>query len=431
MSLRHTTVVLASGLLLGTFAYVTAQESPSQPQLKNGSAPQTGVPQLPSPTGEFGVGRVGYEWTDGSRPDGHAADSKAHRDLMVYLWYPAPKAKAGEPAEYLPGAKRMDTDAAVAPAMREEFEGVWPLIVSGTISSLAIENAPVARSQKKFPVVILAPGTGGTSFEYTSLIGNLVSHGYVVAAIENTYGAPAVAFPYGRIVPAYHEPEPPNLSPDQRFQRMMKSAGQWIDTGARDIVFVLNQLTKLDDGNEKTFVLRKKLDLNRVAPMGHSAGGANATLACQMDARFKACLSLDGQMPPVAAFPENPDGRWFTQPVLLLEVDHSGSRIGFNAAQNDVFLKKKEDQLGRCPAWSYDVVLKSPGLVHGSFSDYPLFAAMGKSTETRDALHNLTLTASYIDAFLNQTLNQVKSPLLEIGTDHPEATVKQYGQSSR
>ncbi len=431
MSLRHTTVVLASGLLLGTFAYVTAQESPSQPQFKNGSAPQTGVPQLPSPTGEFGVGRAGYEWTDGSRPDGHAADSKAHRDLMVYLWYPAPKAKAGEPAEYLPGAKRMDTDAAVAPAMREEFEGVWPLIVSGTISSLAIENAPVARSQKKFPLVILAHGAGGTSFEYTSLIGNLVSHGYVVAAIENTYGAPAVAFPDGRIVPAYHEPEPPNLSPDQRFQRMMKSAGQWIDTGARDIVFVLNQLARLDDGNEKTFVLRKKLDLNRVASMGHSAGGANATLACQMDARFKACLSLDGQMPPVAAFPENPDGRWFTQPVLLLEVDHSGSRMGFNAAQNDVFLKKKEDQLSRCPAGSYDVVLKSPGLVHGSFSDYPLLAAMGRSTETRDALHNLSLTASYIDAFLNQTLNQVKSPLLEIGTDHPEATVKQYGKSSR
>ena len=45
--------------------------------------------------------------------------------------------------------------------------------------------------------------------------------------------------------------KPPNLSPDQRFQRMMKSAGQEIDTGARDIVFVMNQLTKLDDGNEK------------------------------------------------------------------------------------------------------------------------------------------------------------------------------------
>ena len=119
MSLRHATIVLASGLLVGAYAHATAQESPSRPELKSGSAQQAGIPQLPSPTGQFGVGRVGYEWTDGSRPDGHAADSKAHRDLMVYLWYPAPKAKAGEPADYLPGAKRMDADAAVVPAMRE------------------------------------------------------------------------------------------------------------------------------------------------------------------------------------------------------------------------------------------------------------------------------------------------------------------------
>jgi hypothetical protein len=121
-----------------------------------------------------------------------------------------------------------------------------------------------------------------------------------------------------------HAEEPPNLSPDQRVQRMMKSAGLEIDTGARDIVFVLDQLTRLVDGNPNAFVLRKRLDLNRVAAIGHSAGGANATLACQMDPRFKACLSLDGQMPPVAVFPENPAGKWFTQPVLLLEVDHNG-----------------------------------------------------------------------------------------------------------
>ena len=75
---------------------------------------------------------------------------------------------------------------------------------------------------------------------------------------------------------------------------MMKNAGMEMDTGARDIVFVLNQLTKLDNGDEQAFVLKKRLDLNRVASMGHSAGGANATLACQLDTRFRACLSLDG-----------------------------------------------------------------------------------------------------------------------------------------
>jgi dienelactone hydrolase len=428
MRLRNTTVVLASGVLLGALAHAAAQGSPSQSEPKSGPAQQTEIPQLQSPTGQFGIGRVGYEWTDGSRSEGHSVDPQARRDLMVYLWYPSPKGRAGELGEYLPGAKRMDADAAVLPVMREEFEGSWPFIVSGAISSLAVENAPVAGSHKKFPVVILAHGVGGTSFEYTSLIGDLVSRGYVVAAIENTYVAAAVAFPDGRIIPSYHEPEPPNLSPDQRFQRMMKSAGLEIDTGARDIVFVLNQLTELNDRNINTFVLRKRLDLNRVAAMGHSAGGANATLACQMDARFKACLSLDGQIPPVAVFPEDPDGKWFTQPVLLLEVDHNGGRwMGFNVAQNDAYLKKKEDQLSRCPAGSYDVVLKSPGLVHGSFSDYPLLAAMGRSAETKDALHNLSLTESYIAAFLDQNLKHVSSPLLDVQSNHSEAIVKQYG----
>ena len=427
MKSPHTSVALVSGLLMMAFACATERVSQSQSEVETGSAKQRGVFKLPSTTGPFGVGRVGYAWTDESRPDRHAADAEAHRRLMVYLWYPARKVKGATSAEYLPGAKQMDAEAVVAPAMREEFENAWPLIVSKAASSLAIKNAPIAQSHKKFPVVILAHGAGGTTFEYTSLIGDLVSHGYVVAAVENTYVAPAVVFPDGRIVAAYHEPAPPNLSPDERFQWMMKNAGMEMDTGARDIVFVLNQLAKLDNGDEEAFVLKKRLDLNRVASMGHSAGGANATLACQLDTRFRACLSLDGQMPPVAAFPENPEGKWFTQPVLLLEVDHNGRWMGFNPAQNDAFLKKKEDQLNRCPAGSYDVLLKSPGLVHGSFSDYPLFAAMGKSAETKDALQNLTLIESYIEAFLDQTLNQKHSPLLEKAADHRGATVKEYG----
>ncbi|MGA2278048.1 MAG: hypothetical protein ABSG00_10605 [Terracidiphilus sp.] len=118
---------------------------------------------------------------------------------------------------------------------------------------------------------------------------------------------------------------------------------------------------------------------------------------------------------------------WFTQPVLLLEVDHNGRWVGFNAAQNDLFLKKKEDQLSRCPADSYDVILKSTGLVHGSFSDYLPLAAMGRSTETKDALHNLNLTESYIIAFLEQTLNHTSSPLFDVKSNHSEAIVKQYG----
>ncbi|HEY4047051.1 MAG TPA: hypothetical protein VGM27_09305 [Acidobacteriaceae bacterium] len=426
MMLPRITLFLISGLLYGAFTLAIAQDSPSQHQLPSPSGQRQDILQLPAPSGPFGIGRVGYEWIDTSRPDGHSADPQAHRDLMVYVWYPSPKREAGRIGVYLPGAKQMNADAAIQPAMKGEFESSWPFIVSETITSHAIANAPVVKAPKKFPVVIFSHGQGGTTFEYTPLIEELVSHGYVVAAVENTYTAIAVVFPNGRIVPAYREPET-GLSSEQRFQRMMREAGPLINTGASDVVFVLNKLTQLNDRNAQNFALGGRLDLNRAGAMGHSSGGANATLACQLDERFKACLSLEGQMPPIAAFPENPDGKTFTQPVLLLEVDHSGQRRGFNAAQNDEYLKKKEDQFNNCPAGSYDVLLKSAGLVHASFSDHPLFAANGRSTETEVALHNLRLTQSFILAFLDKYLKHEKEPLLDDEPNHLEATVKRYG----
>jgi hypothetical protein len=167
-----------------------------------------------------------------------------------------------------------------------------------------------------------------------------VSHGYVVAAVEHTYTAAAVVFPDGRIVTAYRDPVG-SRSPAEAFQQMMKEAGLRINTGAADLIFVLNKLSQLNNKNEPDFPLGGRLDLSKVAAMGHSSGGANATLACELSERFKACLSLEGQMPPITAFPTNPHGKFFTQPVLLLEVDHSKQSRGFDDAQNAEYLKKR------------------------------------------------------------------------------------------
>ncbi len=161
--------------------------------------------------------------------------------------------------------------------------------------------------------------------------------------------------------------------------------------------------------------------------MGHSAGGAFATGACQLDTRFRACVSLDGEMPPVMAFPEFKDGKGFQQPVMLLEVDHSGDRMPFSAAQYADFLKKVEAQLNSCPKGSYDVRLKAPGLSHGSFSDYPLSAANGDATKTETAIHNLDLTQRYTRAFLDKYLKNESAPLLDDPSQTSEAVVKRYG----
>jgi predicted dienelactone hydrolase len=384
--------------------------------------------KLPDPSGPFGIGRASYEWTDASRPDGYSTDSDAHRALMVYLWYPTARGAAGKAAAYLPGAKQMDADPDVQHQMNEEYGALWPLMVSGEIKSHAIESVPASKTPQQFPVVLLSHGLGGTGLEYTSLIEDLVSHGYVVAAIEHTYTASAVVFPDGKVVPAHQDTEPAGLSPAQRWQRMMDSSGLLIRQGAEDVLFVMNKLTELDKSEPHGFPLRGRLDLNRIAAVGHSAGGGFATGACQLDARIRACVSLDGEMPPVMAFPEFKDGKGFQQPVLLLELDHTGERMPFSADQYFDFRKKVEAQLNLCPKGSYDVMLKAPGLVHGSFSDYPLRAANGDPAKTEEALHNLRLTQSYTIAFLDKSLKGEKVPLLDEPSQSTEARVKAYGR---
>jgi pimeloyl-ACP methyl ester carboxylesterase len=385
------------------------------------------TPRLPVPSGTFGIGRIGYEWIDLSRPDAYSTDAQAHRDLMVYLWYPSPRGNAKEPGWYLPGVREMDANPDLQPHIKQEFETTWPLIVSGTIRPHAVENAPVAGSPKIFPVVLFSHGLGSTGFEYTSLIEELVSHGYVVVAIEHTYTALAVKFPNGKIVPFHRETMPADLSSDERFKRMVAAAGIGISTGASDLVFVLNRLGKMNEAGSRQFPLSRRLDLEHVAAVGHSGGADFAARACQLDERIKACVSLDGGMPPMSAFPQYPDGKRFHQPILLLEVDHSGDRKPFSETQYTDYLKEKEAELNRCPTGSYHVVLKAPGLYHGSFSDDSLLAAQGRAGETQIAIHNLRLTQSFTLAFLDKYLKRAKEPSLDNASQDPEATVTHYG----
>ena len=67
MSLRSATPFFACGVANALCAVAIAQSVPSQnPDLA--SPEQTSItPELPSPSGSFGVGRIAYEWTDVSR----------------------------------------------------------------------------------------------------------------------------------------------------------------------------------------------------------------------------------------------------------------------------------------------------------------------------------------------------------------------------
>jgi dienelactone hydrolase len=232
-------------------------------------------------------------------------------------------------------------------------------MVSGAIFSHAVERAPAANSSQQFPLVIFSHGLGSSSFNYTCLIEDLVSRGYVVASIEHTYIALAVWFPDGRVVLRHDESS--RLTPEQRFKWMVAHTQEQFSEGAADVRFVLDRVTA-EKGDTGQFSLAGKIDLNRIAAMGHSAGAEFAARACQLDSRLKACVDLDGGMPPIAALPEYPDHVTLKQPLLFLEAYHPESQTAGTPAENAAYFKKKEEQLQTSRPGSYDVVLRSPSI---------------------------------------------------------------------
>jgi hypothetical protein len=375
--------------------------------------------QIPLPNGPFGIGRIGYHWVDTTRHDTDAADPKAPRELMVYVWYPAEKAASARGA-YLPGAAQMDAMPDVQARMRRAYGATWAAVLSGDIASHAVERAAPAPAPRQFPAIVFSHGLGMSGFSYTVLIEELVSRGYVVAAIEHTYAARAVWFPDGRVI----------MVRDALRGGPPKGAGgsyaAGINDGAADVRFVIDRLTA-KGGPE--WPLAGRIDAGRIAAMGHSAGAEFSARACQLDARIHACVDLDGGMVPVAALPLYDDHPMVLSPLLLLEAYHAESTMGGLSHERIAeYYKVREQQLQSCPRGTYAVVLDTPGIAHASFADDPvLFAGQKEYPPLEAALHNLDLIARFTAEFLGKSFRQEKAPLFEGGAP-AEAKVVAYGR---
>lgn len=283
------------------------------------------VPHLEEPSGPYKVGRVAFDWIDEHRREFLSDDRRAHRELMVYLCYPAAQdSSSPKRAPLLPGAKQIDQSPGVAQMKDAVFNNIWRLVVSNDITSHAIENAPVAKNTKSFPVVLFSHGGKWSSFGYTSLIEDITSHGYIVAAIEYTYEAAAVAFPDDRV--SSYSPKniegmnSPAGTPDKE---VVRKAMTWIrervNVMANDQRFVLDELSELNLAAGKNSLLAGMFDLSRVAAIGHSMGGQASVRACQLDDRIRACGNLDGGTVD-GIFLKYPKSRPLSQPFLYVEV---------------------------------------------------------------------------------------------------------------
>jgi pimeloyl-ACP methyl ester carboxylesterase len=397
------------------------------------------APQLPEPSGVFGVGRTSYDWTDTNRPDPFSSDRNARRELMVYVWYPTAADQKTDGGVYVPGAKQIDEAGGTN---RFTQAPIWHLIVSGTITSHARERAALPANSRRFPLVLFSHGDGVSGFAYTTAIEDLVSHGYIVAAVEHPYSSAGVVFSDGRVVRFSDRriltgDRPTGVPYFQGVQIAMQDMRQLNDIQAADLGFVLDRLYLLDR-SDRSSLFYGRLDFNRVAAAGHSLGGMTALRACQRDPRIKACANLDGGTAD-GLFLKYPDAKPLDRPFLYVEAtprlafsDQQLIERGITRAEwadnARVVAGSQETQLRAGLAGAYDVVLRAPGMAHGSFGD-ALFPATSPAAQAQ-ALHNLTLTTAVTRAFLDKKLMGAKATLLD-RADTAEIQIRKYEPSPK
>lgn len=381
-----------------------------------------GEPQLPTPGGQFAVGRVTYHWTDPSRPEPLSAKAGAHRELMVYVWYPAAKAaKVTPPAPYFP-----DFEAARAAISDADFKGMFrpaaeQIQKAGLPLTHAVEAASMPGDNKKYPVLVFSHGWGLQSALYTAALEDLASRGYVVAAVDHPYDTTVTVFPDGHIAKFAQDSfdaatKKPHGFIDYAYER--------IEVMATDVGFVIDELSRYDHTPGLGAPFAGHLDLGRIGAFGHSIGGMASARACQMDIRIRACIDEDSIDDLGSPFSVITPGSIPKQPFLLFIAasadifskeavhpsDESLAKQKLTRAEYEKMIlkqqRKQDELLADVGGGAYRVMLFDlPGITHRSFSDLPLLATGSDQAKWQEALHNFQITQEYIRGFFDKYLN--------------------------
>jgi dienelactone hydrolase len=354
------------------------------------------VPTLPAPDGRYAVGTEIFRWTDAARDEPHTPDQSDRRSVVAQAWYPATRDghASGPRLPYIDGTEHMPQQVSGLPG--------FLLRRYGRIDSHAAALAPVARSDRRWPVVIFSPGYGAPRAIYTGLATQLASRGFVVVVLDHPFESGVTQLPNGQVV-GTQEIFPPG-QPD-RIQYMVNQ--QVVRTA--DIRFVIDQLARPDMLSQR---LRGDLiDASKVAVIGHSFGGAVSAMVMSEDERVAAAANIDGT--PYGDLPD----RQLTRPFLLLQSDLTESPHG------DLFHNGNGKLLSTMTAAGFRYELKQVN--HFSFTDAPKFlAAPGRWLLAqaiggkRGAAATQRAAAEILTAFLSGPLTGVQLDL--------EATVGRY-----
>jgi predicted dienelactone hydrolase len=365
---------------------------------------------FPGLTGPYQVASVTYHWVDASRTETLSSNQLDRRELMVQVWYPADPAPGAPWAAYRPSA--------TTPFKKQQLS---------LVRTRARSDVPVARTSARFPVIVFCPAWNGGREQNTFQTEELASHGFVVAGMDHPYGTAAVAFPDGRIIRSVLK-NFLDYSSNEALENSVRIADEQVLIRARDAMFVLDQLNKLnlhDPGGR----FEGRLDLTRTGIFGHSFGGAVAVEACWLDPRFQAALNMDGLMFGKSA----EEGA--RRPLFVMNDD---SPAPTEAELNSANLPQRrqaqiiERDIRRIRRMlssygGYEITIR--GSAHMNYSDSPLYTPIKRLSGAGpiDARRAMQIINAYSLAFLEYYLNGKKQPLLEApAPEFPEVSFAVY-----
>ncbi|MDX1511664.1 MAG: dienelactone hydrolase family protein [Nitriliruptorales bacterium] len=260
------------------------------------------VPTLEPPVGPHHVGTRTFALTDASRPEVWTETPDDVREFPVQVWYPTAVADGRR----APLTTRAD--------VLSEAAASWLGLPDFTLSHLslvetsAVANAPLASpTAAPWPVVIYSHGWGGFRSQHLSLMERLAANGHVVLAIDHTHAALASVFPDGHAFPINRE-----TLPAEPAEAYAAASIVLIETYARDIQFLIEELRS---DRLPIPLSATELDVERIALVGHSAGGGAAMLACS---RTSSCATVVGLDPWVDPLPDDVISAGLAVPLVTL-----------------------------------------------------------------------------------------------------------------
>jgi predicted dienelactone hydrolase len=335
--------------------------------------------RFPHPTGHYGIGTLTYHWVDAGRSELFTVDPGDRRELMVQIWYPAGEDPSAPRAPYI-----QDADA-VTSAFAQLFD--VPEFLLGNlkyVTTNAIPSAPVAASmtddEPGYPVLIFLEGLGTFRQQNTFQVEELVSHGYVVVAIDQPYTAANVVFPGGRQArglpteqtkPLFSQSYlPAEMAPTLNGRTFQEGMTLYL---AQDVSFALDRLTVLNQADPNG-ILTGRLDLKHTGIFGHSLGGLVVGEACRLETRLRACLFLDAPMSTDVV------RSGLQQPAMWITRDADAMRLerrkvgGWPEAEIHAELTSNRAVFESLPGEGYFVEV--PGMFHINYSDIPSWSPL-------------------------------------------------------